>query len=304
MLSIQVAGTEILGDNPKSFYIFGGDEYGIKLKYIEHLKSYYNAYQEVPTVSEFMAIFNKKQLLPLSPKLYIVRYDDEFISNLSEKYAKQFMKLRIRGTLVCIYEASKAISKCNKYFPDNTISFDIINPTFVKQYLSEDFKQLSSGVISKIVKSHPDYMGAYNVCLGINTLTETEISGISEAEWVDVLGDTLSSSELQLRQAFASRNLYACLHLLEAYTSDKNQIYYTWMAAMLELEKLIVYPRQKSDLSQYVKLWDIQSVCNMFRHIYNELKTSRSSISYNIDDRLQYIALLLQYNPIPQEGVM
>ena len=73
---------------------------------------------------------------------------------------------------------------------------------------------------------------------------------------------------------------------------------------MLELEKLIVYPRQKSDLSQYVKLWDIQSVCNMFRHIYNELKTSRTSLSYNIDDRLQYIALLLQYNPIPQEGVI
>ena len=39
MLTIQDLGTSILNDNPNKFYIFGGNEYGIKERYLSILKS-------------------------------------------------------------------------------------------------------------------------------------------------------------------------------------------------------------------------------------------------------------------------
>lgn len=304
VLTIQQAGTEILGDNPKNMYFFGGEEYGIKCKYIEHLRDYYNQVQEMPTVSEVLDIFKRKQLFPLPPKLYIVRYDDTFLSDLNERTVKQISKLTIRGTIVCLYEAPKAVSKCNKYFPDNTVSFDNINPSFIVQYLTKDFPALSQKAITEAVRIHPDYMGAYNICIGLSVLDDRIVDGMTSAQADETFGYDPAATEIQLRQAFAAKNVYLCINLLDTYIGDKNQIFYTWLAAMLELEKLLVNPKQKSDLGSCAKHWDLLSVYNMFQNIYAELDTSRSVQSYNIDDRLLYLILLLQYNPVPERGAM
>ena len=46
MLSIQEAGKEILTGHPCKFYVFAGDEYGVKDKYLLALKSHYSDYVE------------------------------------------------------------------------------------------------------------------------------------------------------------------------------------------------------------------------------------------------------------------
>lgn len=304
MLTIQQAGTEILGDNPKNFYVFGGEEYGIKCKYLEHLKKLYKVSVEVETVSEALSIFKKKQLLPLPPKLYIVRYDDTFISELSEKMVKHIFKLKIKGTIVCLYENLKSVGKCNKYLPDNTVSFDAVNPVFIKQYLQKDFPSLPESAISEAVRIHSDYMGAYNICISLNSLSDTDLAGLTPKLADETFGYGVASTDTQLRQAFAAKNFYLVTELLEKFTGDKNQIFYVWLSTMLELEKLSGNLKQKSDLKQYIKLWDVQSIYNMFMHIYHELEISRSVLSYDIDTRLLYIALLLQYQPIPAVGVI
>ncbi len=304
MLTIQQAGTEILGDSPKNFYVFGGTEYGIKCKYLEHLKGLYKASVEVETVSEALAIFKKKQLLPLPPKLYIVRYDDTFISELSEKMAKSIAKLKIRGTIVCLYENLKSVGKCNKYLPDNTVSFDAVNPVFIKQYLQKDFPSLPESAISEAVRIHSDYMGAYNICISLSSLSEMDIAGLTSKLANETFGYDASSTDAQIRQAFAAKNFYIVTELLENYTGDKNQIFYVWLSTMLELEKLLDNPKQKSDLKQFIKLWDIASIYNMFMHIYHELEISRSVLSYDIDSRLLYLALLLQFQPVPAVGII
>lgn len=304
MLTIQQVGAEILGDKPRTLYFFGGIEYGIKYKYIEHLRGLYKYTQELETMAEAVNLFKKKQLIPLPPKLYIIRYDDIFISTLTEKIAKQVNNLNIKGTIVCIYEAAKSVSKCNKFFPDNTVVIDPINPAFIKQYLKNDFPKLPDNLIAEAVRIHPDYMGAYNVCIGMNALDNMSLDSISSKQIDTVFGADRSATETQLRHAFASRNVYACTELLDNYPSDKNQVYYTWLSTLLELEKLLTNPKQKSDLRQYVRQWSIECVYNMFHQIYNELAKSRNSTYYNIDDRLLYLTLLLQYNPIPTVGVM
>ena len=304
MLTIQEAGTEILGDSPKNLYIFGGIEYGIKVKYLEHLKQYYKESQEMTTVSDTLAIFSRKQLIPLSPKLYIVRYDDTFISDLSEKFIKKLLDINIKGTIVCIYEEEKAVRKCNKYLPDNTVSFDSINPSFIKQYLSKDFPELSTKAIEEAVRIHPDYMGAYNICLSLNTLSEMDIDGLNQRIMNAVFGYDVSSSENQFRQAFAERNFHICSDLIDTYIGDLSQIFYVWLATMLDMEKLLINSKQRSDISKSVKRWSMESVYNMFMQIYHQLELSRNSTVSNISDGLMYLALLLQYETIPAVEVM
>ena len=51
MLTIQELGLQILQHNPLKFYVFGGSEYGIRMRYIEELKNYYGECIESPDVS-------------------------------------------------------------------------------------------------------------------------------------------------------------------------------------------------------------------------------------------------------------
>lgn len=110
MLSIQQLGLEILNHTPRKFYVFGGSEYGIKARYIDELAKYYGQKIECNTVSEIIATSKIKQIIPLGPALYVVRYDEEFGSNISADLAKQINNLNISGTVVCLYE-TKYFSK-------------------------------------------------------------------------------------------------------------------------------------------------------------------------------------------------
>jgi ABC-type antimicrobial peptide transport system ATPase subunit len=105
MLSIQEAGQQILRGNPGKFYIFVGQEFGIKTKYLESLVNHYNGeYVEIESVNDVLSMMRTKHLIPLTPKLYIARYDEDFIQSISDSTFKNIESTKIIGTIVCIYE--------------------------------------------------------------------------------------------------------------------------------------------------------------------------------------------------------
>ena len=83
MISIQDLGLSIMSDAPKSFYIVGGQEYGIKDKYIDHLTKFYGKKEEYPSVEDLVNFLSIKHLIPLEPTLYVIRYDESFVSSVS-----------------------------------------------------------------------------------------------------------------------------------------------------------------------------------------------------------------------------
>ena len=70
MLTIQDVGTEVLGNNPRNFYIFGGTEYGIKCKYISFMRNHYGNYAECQTVAEVIKLMTTHHFIPIEPTLY------------------------------------------------------------------------------------------------------------------------------------------------------------------------------------------------------------------------------------------
>lgn len=287
MLSIQTVGSEILGNTPKSFYVFGGEEYGIKHKYLRHLANHYKGSVESPAVDDVLTLMRGKRLLPLPPKLYIVRYDESFLATLSADTQTNIEKTKISGTIVCIYENQKQVSKCDKYLPEHTTIFNKVNPNFLGKYLKDDYPSLSDEVISAVLKVYDDYMSAYLLCNSLALLSPEYI----ESQGIDAAISALmvdNRSGRNFRYAFAARNVRGCLDILDEI-EDYNSIYIAMLSAILELESLLCRSKYKSDLSSYVKYWDADRICSMFSLVSDELERSRTYSGYDMYNSIVYI---------------
>lgn len=299
MLSVPEVGKQILGNNPNNFYIFCGPEYGVKDKYLSHLKTFYNGvyseYQEVETVFQLM---RSTSLIPLVPQLYIIRYDESFIANLKESTLSAIRSLEIIGTIVLIYQDSKSLNKCNKFVGDYTVLFDTVAPQFVKAYLTKDFPQLDKLFIEFAVKSRPDYMGAYILCNLMSKLHQTNLAGAGIDKLESMLYCETTSAESQIKLGIASRNFAYLLNVLEDYPEDYDTVLYTILNTLVDLDKLKARPYTESPLKPYIQHWTQSDIYNMYMFTYNALEQLRS-ISSDPYGQLIYLFGILQYQPIP-----
>lgn len=300
MLSIQDAGIEILGDNPRSFYIFCGSEYGVKSSYLDHLRSLYSDYIELDTVQELTRSFERKSLVPIDNTLYVCRYDFDFLKVLDDKQVKKFNSYHIPGCLVLIYSDDKSFNKCNKYFEDNTIRFDEISPLFVTKYLISDFPNLDKHYIQLVV---PYCYGGYGQAKTICSQLDSISGSIRDLEDIDILrlfALERISTEDQFSIAIASRNFNSMMSIIDSFEGDYNYLLNHFCFTMMNIDKLMDKKNSESPLSRYVKLWTRQDVYYMFSHAYNEMVYSRSyGSSRDIKDALVWMSALVKFSRIP-----
>lgn len=299
MLTIQEAGKQILTGNPGKFYVFVGEEYGIKNKYLEDLKTHYGDYKEVENISDLFNMFSHKSIIPLKPTLYIVRYDESFYSSLSDKTASKIEDMNIIGTIICIYQSKKHTSKFDKYLPRYTVSFDYVNKSFIKKYLKKDFSELDDAIIEFASSVRNDYNSAWFICNSLSTVT----SSVNIKDLVHLFNIVDVTSETNLRVAFASRNYRYALQILETYP-NLDQAYYVILNTLIELEKIMKNSYIQSDLREYVGNWNISDVYNMFMNTYEELQKVRSISSYKVYDSLVYLFSLSLHSPVLPVEVM
>lgn len=291
MLSIQQVGKEILGDNPSSFYVFLGNEYGIKKKYLDHLSLYYNEVVELQSVDDVFNLFKQKHLFSPKPTLYIVRYDTDFIKTINNKTEEYIKSLKIVGTIVCVYEGDSIASKCDKYIPDMSVSFDNISDDLCFKYLKKDFNNLDDKVLQYIAKHSHGYYQANNMCAAIyNISNETTLNDIKYA--FDISNET---TDEDFKSRFIKKDYLSLVNMLDNY-EDLTNIYYLMLNSLLDIEKQITSKYKQANGSNK---WNLQDVYNMFMNVYNELKKTRKISSYSIRYSLEYLLSLLNYRPIP-----
>ena len=300
MRTIQEVGTEILSNNPKSLYIFGGSEYGIKMKYLSMLKDYYKGdVVEVPAMDEIIHLMSTKHFVPLTPRLYIIRYDENFVTSLNESLASKIKSLRIIGTIVCIYESAKHITKLDKFLSDYVVLIDDVNVNFKIKYLHADFPKLPDKLIELSARYADNYGEAQKICMCMSTIPPESLFALSDADIMKLFGKQDSISEDQLRIGVASRNLPYLLDILDQYENLDN-VFYTILSTLLELEKLLYNSYTQSSLREYVKRWNELDIYNMFMNTYEALKQSRSVASSDDTKYLiMYLFSLLKFKPIP-----
>lgn len=300
MLTIQQVGLEVLQNTPRSLYIFGGSEYGIKSKYIEILKDHYGGIQECSKFGDISDTMSAKHLIPLKPKLYVVRYDEQFIKDLTPEYARKISKLNIIGTVVLIYEHSTHVNKCDKLLPDNTVTIDKVDTRFIFKYLKGDFPSLPDNILQIVATVSYDYGHAQNICRSlVNVDDAASFNSITPSQVQRFFGIDTSLSEDELKCLIASKNYNALIHVLDE-CDDVDQLPYTILATMVELEKLHCNTYTESNLRPYVKQWSRKDIYNMFDITYDALNQLRT-ITSDSKNIMMYLFSMLKFSEIPDK---
>lgn len=304
MLTIQEVGSEILSKSPRSFYVFVGDEYGIKMKYVEMLKELYGNYEEYESVELVLTAMKRSRLIQRPPTVYVVRYDDEFISNLSESTEIKINRTNITGTIVCIYESKKHTDKLAKYLPNHTVSIDSVDDRFVRKYLKKDFPTLADNFIDIAIAISSTYGQAQHICYSMSKASADKLSKVSKETLKKLLGYEYKSTDEQIKLGIAAKDFKYLNNMLEGYSGTADNILYDILSVMLDIEKLLCNPRIDSPYKDYLKYWTAEDVYYMFDNTYSELKKLRSLSYSDPFTSVIYLFGILQYSRIPSPEVM
>ena len=298
MRSIQDVALEILGNTPSKFYVFLGPEYGLKRNYIDKLKTYYDEFEEVDSMASVIKLMRTKRILPLSKKLYIVRYDEAFVSTLSQSTQSDIDDLNIIGTVVCVYEQSKHCTKLSKYLPNYCVSMNGIADKYQYKYIQQDY-DIPDKVVNAVIKHSVNYSQTKNVCESISYMNDCKtLCDKSESYIASLFGCVETVDDRRFKINIAARNTKGLFRLLEEYDGDLNNLVYAVLSTAVELDKAFDNKYFDTPIREYVKLWKRPDIYYIFMHGYNILNKSRS-ISYNLYNGVMYLFTLLAFKDIP-----
>lgn len=304
MISIQDLGLSIMSDTPSSLYIVGGQEYGIKDSYIDRLTKFYGKKEEYPSVKSLIDFLSVKHLIPLEPSLYVVRYDETFVSSINTELAHKVNKLKFKGTILCVYTDKKSIDKLDKFFPNNVCVIDAVNPKFVEKYLHNDFPELDERFVRLATNCSKSYGHARTICRSLIHADKQLILKMTDSQLSELFGCSDSSLESDIQIAIAARNFQVGVRLIEMYTGDLNNIVYTFLQTMIDMEKILTSKYSDSPLKDYAKAWKIQDVYHVFMNAYSQLSKLRSNTSTDVKSSLIYLFGLLTFRDVPSVEVM
>lgn len=288
-----------MSDSPKKFYIIGGSEYGIKDKYIEKLVKFYGHKEEYPSVSALMDFLSVKHIVPIPPCVYLVRYDETFVSSISAAIVQKIKLLKFQGSVVCIYDEAKHITKLDKFMPDCTAIVEPVNLKFVENYLHSDFPNLDDRSIKIATKCSSSYGHARTICKSMSNADPTILARMSEKDLERLFGCSDISTESEFRKAIASRNFVSACKIIDNYEGSLDNVVYTVLQTMIEIEKVLTSKYASSDLRDYAKFWKLQDIYHMFMNAYGELDKLRSNTSTDVRCSLIYLFGLFTFKDIP-----
>lgn len=304
MISIQDLGLSIMSETPKSLYIVGGQEYGIKDKYIDHLTRFYGKKEEYPSVEQVVDFLSVKHIVPIEPSLYVVRYDEGFVSSISPALTQKINRMKIKGTIFCVYSEKKSIDKLDKFFPNNVCVIEAVNPKFIEKYLHSDFPDLDDRSIQVATKCSTSYGHARTICKSLMCADKEVIASMTDAQLATLFGCTDTSVEEDIQRAVAGRNFNLASHLLDSYNGNMDNLVYTILQTMIDMEKILTSKYSDSHLKEYAKLWKLEDIYHMFMNAYAELEKLRSNTSTDIKSSLIYLFGLFTFKDIPSVEVM
>lgn len=298
MISIQQAGIEILGNNPGHLYYFCGEEYGVKQKYIEHLKSLYSEVVYVDSLGDLFRSFRKKSLVLSKSSLYICRYDTDFIRNLDSMVANNVNVSNINGCVVAVYDDEKSFKKLDKFFSQHVVRFEPVSNKFVFKYVKSDFPELDDRYVDLVVKNCTGGYGqARIVCSQLNVIKDS-LYGLEDAEILATFGIRNTLTENQMMHYAASRNFSGVVKVVDSYEGDLNHLVNGLCHVSIELDKAMD-SHKETEYSKYVKYWTREDVYNFFEQAYTSTLQLRSEVGGDVYESLIYLASLLRFTKIP-----
>ena len=131
---------DILNNKLENFYVFYGEDYGIRRHYIEKLKTYFDKITVVESCEEVSNNIVAKSLFKFK-ELFIV-YDDESFANLSKLKIQTFINRLKDKTLIIVYEEPLESSTLFKEFSSYITYFPTVQDNIAMEFVDSELKLL------------------------------------------------------------------------------------------------------------------------------------------------------------------
>ena len=293
MISLAEGVAEIFSDTPKSFYIFSGPDYGVKLQYIEKLRDLYH--QEIEyydTVDAVLTQFKSKSLFSRIPKVYVVRYDKLFVT--SDYNESSISKINICGTIILLIDSDSDESKLDKRFPNNVLRVNHLSKSIELNHLKKKFN-LEDKYLKYVVNISEDYYQSILIASDLTFLDTRILNSLSFSDIKFLFGYQDNSSSSDFKEAIVSRNFKKMMNHLDSYEFDENTAIYDILSAYLELIKCF-QSRNTYDFSKYTELWSLEEVKIAFSIAYDQLTKQRTNSKYSLKSAILYLCCMTQYH--------
>lgn len=299
MRTIQDVGLEIFNHIPAKFYAFLGPEYGIKCRYLDMIaETYKGSVVEADSVQSVISMMKTKHIVPLQPSLYIVRYDETYLSSLDNASFMKLKDIKMIGTLVMIYQTEKQCSKVEKYLPDISVYVGNVDTKFVEKYLKQDFPNLDSRLVKLAAYCGTDYGHAKNIGGCMNSISSQEFMSYQDSDICKLFGKVDEVDDKVLQIHIAARDVNFLMSNINKFLENTDNTIYTLMSTMVEFDKIWGNKYSDSPIKKYQKVWSREDVYYMFMHGYHQLRLRRS-ISVNDENQLITLFSLLSFSPVP-----
>ena len=298
MRTIQDVGLEIFNHTPAKFYAFLGPEYGIKCRYLDMIaETYKGSVVEADSVQSVISMMKTKHIVPLQPSLYIVRYDETYLSSLDNASFMKLKDIKMIGTLVMIYQTEKQCSKVEKYLPDISVYVGNVDIKFVEKYLKQDFPNLDSRLVKLAAYCGTDYGHAKNIGGCMNSVPSNEFMSYQDSDICKLFGKVDEVDDKVLQIHIAARDVNFLMSNINKFLENTDNTIYTLMSTMVEFDKIWGNKYSDSPIKKYQKVWSREDVYYMFMHGYHQLRLRRS-ISVNDENQLITLFSLLSFSPV------
>lgn len=140
MKKIEDLKKDILDGKLEHFYVFYGEDYGIRKHYIDKIKTFFKSkptyaesYEGIKFGSRSISLFGNKNQL-------VIVYDDEEFANLKEREIQTFINNLTTYTVIFVYEEALESSTLFKSFDQYITNFPVVQSNVALEFVTDEVK--------------------------------------------------------------------------------------------------------------------------------------------------------------------
>lgn len=138
MKKLETLKTDLLQDKVENFYVFYGEDYGIRRHYIERLKTYFQKISYMDNCDSVSKVIVAKSLFNL--KELIIIYDDQEFPKLTREQIQTFINRLKDKTILLIYEEPLTNTTLFKDFDKYITYFPVVQDNIAKEFVDSELK--------------------------------------------------------------------------------------------------------------------------------------------------------------------
>lgn len=228
MKKIEDLKKELLSGNVSNFYVFYGEDYGIRKHYIDYIKKFYGKVIQLNSgdvINERLLV--KTSIFDKSTKLYICYGDIEFAQHTPEYFGVFIKNLKTNGCIL-IYENGLESSNLFKHYDKHITYFPIVEDNVAVEFVDSELDIGDSAKRDLAINCDNNYN---NILLESDKIKNyAQAKGVSEQNSYESLK---SKNQLLVQQPiFESSDFMNCL-LTHNYIAMETHI----KTAMVDIDR-------------------------------------------------------------------